>query len=217
MKSIFEKFSNANLVPTTSGTRGSSEVRAELKLERQTNKFALNRMATKLMGAQTGDFVQIICDSKATDINDAFYIAVSKNEIGSKISNRGKKSAGIGLYQNFNNSGIWSIMAQKNPAAQQLTETALAELNILVNTPTMVKDGVQNYAFLLKDKTSFEVVLVTDDDGNPLENVTIGKETFDRIYALTNMEVTPFNDSDNCEEEEEEEVVEPKSIFSSYN
>jgi hypothetical protein len=203
-----------NVVPNA--TRPSNETRAELFTNNKMGKLSLNKSATSLMGVETGDFVKIITNSEAKDIDDAFYVVVSNDETGCKLSNRGEKTEGVGLSQDFSCAGVWSIMVQKNPKAIQLGEDALFKLGILTEvTTTRRLDGTKCYSKLLKERVSFKVSVVTDENDEPLKNVEIGNEVYSRLYSLTEMKTSINDYFEEALQDDDENTVSrsQKSIF----
>jgi hypothetical protein len=213
MKGILD-ISKLNLAVMPKATRSTNELRPELSTGNQSGKLSLNKSATALMGVQTGDYVKVITNSEAENINEMFYLVVSNDETGCKLSNRGIKREGTGLSQDFSCANVWSIMVQKRHDAVQLSEEALYKLGILVEVNTGTNgNGVKLYSKLLKERVSFKVSVVTDENGKPLSDIEIGDEVYRRLYALTDMETSVNEDYEDKDVEANTTNQKARSIF----
>ncbi len=161
------------------GTKVSSATRPELILNPTFNKFSLNALASNLMKLQNGDFVTILINDQATNINEMYFITKGIGEEAQAKLASVNKAKGYGRVLNFNYSGIYSKMLQGTTDAMELSPEGLEEKGLVAKRVT---DG-DNVAFTALKKVHFEL-------GEAIEAEIEGEDR--TMYPLTNVKFVDY-------------------------
>lgn len=174
------------------GVKPSNATRPELVLAPTFNKFNLNSLASSLMKVQNGDYVTIITNDEAADVNSMYFIAKGiGEEAQAKLASVGK-APGYGKSLSFNYSGLYSKMLQTKVDAQEISAEGLNELGLVEKRET--EGGSESFVAL--KKIHFEL-------GEPFEVEIDGMET--TLYPLINMKEVAYTPRNIGGTEEEEE------------
>lgn len=124
-------FGSMNFSIARPGTKVSTSSRPELVLVPTLNKFSLNSLASKLMDVESGDYVTILVNESASNLNEMYFITTGINEDSqSKLASVGNKK-GTGRLLNFSYSGVWSKMIQNKVDAMELSPSALVDMGLV--------------------------------------------------------------------------------------
>lgn len=91
-----------------SGAKPSGAVEAGITLTPTVNKFELNGLGSKLLKVQTGDYLAIVVDEDAIDINERYFLVKGSENDGfsAKIASHGKEQ-GVGKAQSFTFADVY--------------------------------------------------------------------------------------------------------------
>lgn len=162
------------------GTKASSSSRPELTVGPTINKMSLNSLASKKMGLQNGDYVTILANERATNINEKYFITEGVGDNNQAKLASVNNAEGVGRTLNFNYSGTFSKMIQGTVDAMELSPEGLVEKGLAITRDT--SKGNQSRTCLRK--VFFEV-------GDGFDYELNGEEIV--LYPLTNMKVKDYN------------------------
>lgn len=174
------------------GAKSSDETRPEIIATTMPNKFQLNRLASRMLGLETGNRVKIVIDDDATDINEMYYLVVANEKDGdaAKLASVGKEK-GIGRVLVFNFSGVWSRMIQMKVDASELSAKALSELGFTTARQTVQNEGSTaepKLVYSSKTKVFGEIIDTTVD--MEIEGAVY------HMYAVTNLRSEEVEEAD---------------------
>lgn len=179
-------FGNLNFTIARPGTKASTSSRPELVTTPTLNKFDLNPLASQKMGVEDGDYVTILINDAAANINEMYFLTHGLGDEGqSKLASVGKK-AGPGRRQTFSYSGVYSKMLQGATEVVEMSAEGLAELGLMVKRVT----AADNIAYSALKKVHFEV-------GDGVEVDLNGQDAV--VYPLTNVKFVDYDPREGVE------------------
>ena len=176
------------------GTKATASNKAELFTASTINKLTLNPLATKKMGIANEDYVTILVNEEATNINEMYFITGGVEANKAKVASVGK-AEGVGRTCNFNYGGVWGKMLQFKVDAMDMNPAGLVDEGLL----SKYKTEAGKDAYVANFKVSFEL-------GDAVEVEIEGEDV--EIYPLINAKKEEYSSKvlDGEEVEVEEEV-----------
>lgn len=175
------------------GTKVSSSSTPEVVLLPTFNKLGVNPVATKKLGWEHGDYVTIITNDNAEDMNSLYFITDGIDGNRSQLSSVGG-TKGVGRSLTFNYSGVYSRILQGKVDAVESSPDGLVQLGLVQKRQT--EGGKTAYTAL--KKVHFEI-----GDAIEVEINGVDKE----IYPLINPRFEDYNPraAEGAEEEADDQ------------
>lgn len=195
--SPFTLGSKAKIVSAQTGVRTSNEVKPQIELASQINKFKLNKLGSELMNVVSGNRVKILINTGSEGIDGRYLICVANDN--DKNAAKLLSTTGVTGFTTllFNYSGIYSKMWQATTeASEKGGEAFLAE---------GVARKTEKGAFYLNEKVTYDIVKVEDVTAEePLE---VDGQVYSAVFAC----VAPSREEVKFETEVENDAVDTQS------
>ena len=194
-KSVFTLNPSAKIISARMGERTSNEVKPQLELARQINKFKLNKLASTAMNVQNGDRVKILINTGSETIDGRYLLVVAKEDEKNSAKLLSTVKTGYAV-QLFNFSGVYSKMWQ---ATTDATDKG-GEAFVAEGSATKNEKG----AVYMKNKVSYDLIPVEGIDAdNPL---VVDDNEYSSVFALVSPEVIEGDDDEDVANTSTEEV-----------
>ena len=189
----------SKVVPSGSKVQGSAF--PTLTATSTKDKFNLNQKALALMGLTEGDNIAMLDVNRGEvtteDSNSRWYITAGWDKGKGQM-----EGAKIGKGGSFSYSGIYSAIQMNKPDIAEATVRDLVGAGKGIIRQT--ESGADSFIATQKVQFKVEKLAEEDADGNLVTDFEVAKGVFQKVYALTEMEVIPHTPKEVGEGDDED-------------